>query len=464
MDAALVVQPGVQHRLRKGRIRQAGFLVPAVGRRLAARARRHVEGLDQIALGAAPRHLAGEDQRLPVRRADMTRLRHVARGIVLATAAGGENPRRHQPTAGRAALPRRPMRTLFRVAQLDYSPDSSGHARDTMSTEKSWYAPLGMRWPLVQAALGGGISTAELAIAVSRAGGLGTIGLMPEPEFEAEIDRAKRELGDTPFAVNLLMPLMRRRHLRACVDKRVPVVSVFFGHDPDVVKALKDAGSYVIYQVGSEAEADTVLRDGADAVIVQGVEAGGHVRATERLDVLLPRIRTAHPDVPVLAAGGIFDVASVRRAMALGADGVAVGTRFLMTPESNAHDAYKQCLLEADETVLTDLFGLGWNAPHRVALNAATRRWCRDGALGPRWVSRFNTLSETPSRLLPLSAAASMIRMEHPAVPLFGPFPLHRKMQPRTDVAPLYAGEPVARIKDIRPADEIVRELATAFE
>lgn len=328
---------------------------------------------------------------------------------------------------------------------------------------RSWHESLGMRWPIVQAALGGGISTADLAIAVSRAGGLGTIGLMPEPLFAAEIERARRELGDTPFAANLLMPLMRRAHLRACVDNRVPVVSVFYGHDPDVVRELKAAGSYVIYQVGSGAEADEVLGDGADAVIVQGVEAGGHVRSTERLEVLLPEVRAAHPDVPVLAAGGIFDAASVRRAMKLGADGVAVGTRFLLTPESNAHDAYKQCLLDADDTVLTDLFGLGWNAPHRVAVNAATRRWCRDGGLGPGWVSRFNTLSEAPSRLLPLSAAASMIRLEHPAVPLFGPFPLSREMPPRTEVAPLYAGECVARIKDIRPAKEIVRELAEGF-
>jgi NAD(P)H-dependent flavin oxidoreductase YrpB (nitropropane dioxygenase family) len=321
-----------------------------------------------------------------------------------------------------------------------------------------------MRWPIVQAALGGGIATADLAIAVSRAGGLGTIGLMPEDLFAAEIGRTKQALGETPFAANLLMPMMRRAHVRACLDQRVPVVSVFFGHDPAVLGELKAAGSFVIYQVGSQGEADEVVRDGADALIVQGVEAGGHVRSTQRLDVLLPRVRAAYPDIPVLAAGGIHDAASVRRARELGADGVAVGTRFLLTPESNAHEAYKQRLIEANETLLTDLFGMGWNAPHRVVPNAATRRWCRDGGRAPHWLSRFNTFSEGPSRLLPLNVATSLVRLQRPGLPLFSPSPLTRAMSADTEATPLYAGECVTRIHDIRPATEIVRELATAYE
>ncbi|MES1945240.1 2-nitropropane dioxygenase [Salinisphaera sp. PC39] len=331
----------------------------------------------------------------------------------------------------------------------------------------SWYASLGLRRPIVQAALGGGISTADLAIAVSRAGGLGTIGIMPEREFAAEIARSREALGETPFAANLLMPLLRRGHVRACVDQRVPVVSVFYGHDPAVVRELKAAGSYVVYQVGTADEAQAVVNDGADALIVQGVEAGGHVRSTERLDVLLPevlsRLRPAHPDLPVLAAGGIYDAASARRALELGADGVAVGTRFLLTPESNAHDAYKQQLLDARDTLYTDLFGFGWQAPHRVAPNAATRRWCRGDGRGPRWLARLNTLSEAPSRLLPLSVGSALVRAEHPRLPFFSPFPLSRGMAPRTEVAPLYAGEGVTRIKDIRPAADIVDELAAAF-
>lgn len=335
--------------------------------------------------------------------------------------------------------------------------------KGVMRMNAGWHESLGLRWPIVQAAMGGGIATADLAIAVSRAGGLGTIGLMPEDLFAAEIGRAAETLGEIPFAANLLMPMLRRGHVRACLDQRVPVVSVFFGHDPKVVRELKAAGSFVIYQVGSEAEADEVVRDGAGALIVQGVEAGGHVRSTERLAVLLPKVREAHPDIPVLAAGGIHDAASVRRARELGADGVVVGTRFLLTPEANAHEAYKQRLVEADETMLTDLFGLGWNAPHRVVPNDATRRWCRDDARAPRWLSRFNALSEVPGRLLSMRAAASLVRGQRPGLPFFSPSPLTRGMPERTGVTPLYAGECVGRIGDIRPAVEIVRELAEGF-
>lgn len=328
---------------------------------------------------------------------------------------------------------------------------------------KQWHESLGLRWPIVQAAMGGGISTAELAVAVSRAGGLGTIGLMPEDAFASEIVRAREALGELPFAANLLMPMMRRAHLEACIEHRVPVVSVFFGHDPAIVSRLKAAGSRVIYQVGSLTEADAVVRGGADALIVQGVEAGGHVRSTQRLEVLLPRIREAYPDLPVLAAGGIHDAASVRRAQQLGADGVAVGTRFLLTPEANAHDAYKQRLVEAETTLLTDLFGLGWSAPHRVAPNAATRRWCGGDARAPRWLSRFNGLSEGPSRLLPLTAAASLVSRQRPGLPFFSPSPVTRGMAADLEAVPLYAGMCVARIADIRPAADIVQELAAAY-
>lgn len=327
----------------------------------------------------------------------------------------------------------------------------------------SWHESLGIRWPIVQAAMGGGISTADLAIAVSRAGGLGTVGLMPEDSFAAELARAEETLGEIPFAANLLMPMLRRGHLRVCLERRVPVVSVFFGHDPEVVKTLKAEGRFVIYQVGSESEADKVVRDGADALIVQGMEAGGHVRSTERLETLLPKVRKSHPGIPILAAGGIHDTASVRWARGFGADGVAVGTRFLLTPESNAHEAYKRCLVEADETMLTNLFGLGWNAPHRVAPNDATRRWCRENARAPRWLAGLNALSEVPGRLLSMRVAASLVRGQRVGLPFFSPSPLTRGMPERTGVTPLYAGECVARIGDIRPAGEIVRELARGF-
>ncbi|MDT0635696.1 nitronate monooxygenase [Spectribacter hydrogenoxidans] len=328
----------------------------------------------------------------------------------------------------------------------------------------AWHKSLGLHWPIIQAAMGGGIATAELATAVSRAGGLGSIGLLPEGQFAQEITKARAALGDTPFAANLLMPLLRRGHIQACLDQQVPVVSLFYGYRRGLVDKLRAAGSYVIYQIGSREEADLAVREGADALIVQGTEAGGHVRATESLWPLLAAIRPAHPGVPMLAAGGIHDAASVRRAHAAGADGVNVGTRFLLTPEAHAHEAYKQRLLEADSTLLTRLFSLGWDAPHRVAANAATRRWCDADGSVPRWLSIFNRLSEAPTRLLPLRLAESLIRLQSPGRPFFSPFPLTRSMPARIDTTPLYAGAGVAQIYDIRPAVEVVAELAKGYE
>lgn len=329
---------------------------------------------------------------------------------------------------------------------------------------KPWYDQLGMRWPIVQAGMGGGAATSELAIAVSRAGGLGTIGLLPESEFAAEIKHAGQTLGELPFAANLLLPMIRRGHVRACIDHSVPVVSLFFGHRPGLVEALHQAGSYVMHQVGSPRAADRAVRDGADALIVQGVEAGGHVSATQPLHELLPVIRDAHPDVPVLAAGGIHDAASVQRVWVAGADGVNVGTRFLLTPESHAHTVYKNWLLGADSTLLTRLFGLGWDAPHRVCPNAATRRWCGPSGDVPRWLTAMNSASYRPSRLLSLDRAASLVRIQKPSRPLFSPFPLNRDMPEWPDTTPLYAGTAIADMNELRPVADVVAELAAGFE
>src|SRR6266481_4179442 len=135
---------------------------------------------------------------------------------------------------------------------------------------------------VVQAGLGGGLSRAELAVAVSRAGGLGTVGIMGEPAaFRAEIRRARELAAGKPVSANLLFPVMRRAHVDACVAERVPVVSLFFGFDRRVVEALHEAGSVVMHQVGTVEQARRALADGADVLIAQGEDAGGHLLATK---------------------------------------------------------------------------------------------------------------------------------------------------------------------------------------
>jgi NAD(P)H-dependent flavin oxidoreductase YrpB (nitropropane dioxygenase family) len=198
-------------------------------------------------------------------------------------------------------------------------------------------------------------------------------------------------------------------------------------------------------------------------VIVQGVEAGGHVRGSEPAPALLERTLAVLPKgFPVWSAGGLADAADVRARLDAGAAAAVLGTRFLMTDESRAHRAYKQRLLEARETVLTELFGLGWPAQHRVIWNEATERWLTGDQRGPAWVRRINRITGPLAARTPERLREPLLRRQMVAVPLFSPQAVTDGMPSRlVDVTPLYAGQSVVRIHDIRPAGELTRELAS---
>jgi len=162
----------------------------------------------------------------------------------------------------------------------------------------------------------------------------------------------------------------------------------------------------------------------------------------------------------VLLAGGIADAADVRQALEQGATGAVLGTRFLLSEESTAHPEYKRRLLRAEETVLTELFGLGWPAPHRVIPNAATERWLSHDRRGPALARATHHLMAPAARRLPMSFSARLANAQRARIPLFGPAaPLRSSPVTLIDAVPLYAGETVARISDVRPASELVRDL-----
>ena len=328
-----------------------------------------------------------------------------------------------------------------------------------------WCEDLGLRHPVVQAGMGGGCSGAELAAAVSRAGGLGTVGTMAPAEFRDALARTRRDCGDAPFACNLLMPFVREGHIRACLAEKPAVVVRFYGFGADLVTRLQQAGIRVWQQIGDLAQAQRALADGVDGLIAQGAQAGGHLATGSlRTDALLRALRNELPgcSVPILAAGGIHDQASAREAMTQGADGVVAGTRLLLTPEAGIHAAYKSTLLAAQQTVATWLFSFGWVAPHRVAVNAATQRWLDSRNDAPAWALRLNRWLEPARNLLPMTLAPRMVGMQRPGWPLYSPFPLTPDMQATAiDVTPVYAGECVRAINDVRPAADIVAELAS---
>lgn len=311
---------------------------------------------------------------------------------------------------------------------------------------------LGVESPVVQAGMGGGLSRHELAASVSAAGGLGTVGFLPPAELRQEVEAA-RALTDGPLAVNLLLPFTRRHHVEAARD--ADVVVTFWG------RPRRLTANVWMHQCGSVSEAVAARRAGADAVIAQGVESGGHVRGSAPATELLARVRRAlGAGYPVLSAGGVAARDEARERIAAGAEAVVCGTRFLMTNQSGAHPEYRQRLIGSRETLLTELFGVGWPAPHRVVPNAATARWLSEAPLGPRAVRALNRLTSPLMARLPPRAQQRLATLQTARRPFFGPnAPTADGPASLVDAGPLYAGECVASITDVRDAGQLVRDL-----
>jgi len=300
--------------------------------------------------------------------------------------------------------------------------------------------------------MGGGLAGHELAVATSEAGGLGTIGFLAATALREEIASAQA-LTDRPLAVNLLLPFARRDHFEAA--SRADVVVTFWG------RPERRTHKPWIHQCGTVQEALTARDAGADGVIAQGVEAGGHVPGTTGASELLARISAAMPGFPVLSAGGIATPADAALRLDAGAEAVVCGTRFLMTEESGAHPEYKARLLAADETILTELFGAGWPAPHRVVRNMATERWLDRDPRGPGWLRTLNRATAPILSRMPLSLQESFAIRQRPNVPVLGPVAATAAgPSSLVEAGPLYAGECVVRIDDIGSAGDLVRELA----
>lgn len=311
---------------------------------------------------------------------------------------------------------------------------------------------IGVEAPVVQAGMGGGLSRHELAAAVSAAGGLGTIAVNGAAAIGREL-AAARALTDRPIAVNVLLPFARRGWFEAAAS--ADVVVTFWG-----TPKRRTPGVW-FHQCGSVGEALAARAAGADAVIVQGVEAGGHVRGRTHALELLGQVRAALPPAyPLLLAGGIAASGDVGRALEAGATAVVAGTRFLLSEESRAHPEYRRRLLDAEQTILTELFGTGWPAPHRVIANAATGHWLGDDPRGPALNRALNRLSAPGARCMPPSIQARIARAQRPVSRLLSPQgPTDDGPTNLLDAGPLYAGQTVARIDEVLPAAEIVRQL-----
>jgi NAD(P)H-dependent flavin oxidoreductase YrpB (nitropropane dioxygenase family) len=239
---------------------------------------------------------------------------------------------------------------------------------------------LGISCPVVQAAMGY-VSGARLAAAVSQAGGLGIIAsaTMSPAELRSAIKEVRARTG-APFAVNLRADAAdARERIEMIIAEQVPAASFALAPRPELIARLRDAGVVTIASVGARRHAEKVAAWGIDAVIATGAEGGGHTGAVPT-SLLVPQVAAA-VDVPVIAAGGFFDGRGLAAALAYGAAGIAMGTRFLLTSDSPVPDAVKQAYLASDLTG-TLVTSRADGVPHRLLRTPLVERLDRAGATG----------------------------------------------------------------------------------
>lgn len=290
-----------------------------------------------------------------------------------------------------------------------------------------------------------------LAAAVSNAGGLGMLAPWAE-----EIDDLRRQIHETralttrPFGVNLNPEFPQEERLEACLQEGVSILSFFWRMSAVLIARAKAEGATVLQTVASSKAAREAVRLGADIVVAQGWEAGGHVRGSVASLPLVPAVVDAVAPVPVMAAGGIADGRGLAAALALGASAAWIGTRFLASEEAVIHSDYRERLFGATEDAtiyLQDLFYVGWpDAPHRILYNATVGEW--DAAGRPPIGQR--------------SGEGEVIARSQS----FGPVVRYQSDTPAADMEgdieamALYAGQGVGLVRKPQPAGDIVREIA----
>lgn len=311
---------------------------------------------------------------------------------------------------------------------------------------------LDIRVPVFQAPMGR-TAPPELAAAVTNAGGLGMLGTSWDtPDALREKLRATRALTSGWFGVNLAVSWDQHERLAICLEEGVKAVSFFWGDSSGYVREAKEGGAVVLQTVGTPEEARLAADAGVDIIVAQGVESGGHVWSTVSTMVMVPVICDAVPGVPVVAAGGIADARGVRAALALGAEGVWVGTRFLATHESGAHDDFKKLLVSsaATDTEYSSLFDGGWpDAPHRSLRNSTIEMWERAGR--PASGSR-----PREGEVIGAFPDGRPIRRYDVPAPMRG-------ATGEIEAFALYAGQSVGLVQDIQPAAAVLAELSRGF-
>lgn len=293
---------------------------------------------------------------------------------------------------------------------------------------------LNIKYPIIQGGMAW-IADASLAVGVSEAGGLGIIsGVGPTEVVRAQIRKAK-ELTDKPFGVNIMLMQDNADEIAHLVcDEKVPVVTTGAGSPGKYIEMWKSHGIKVIPVVPSVAIAKRMEKFGADAVIAEGMESGGHIGQTTTMS-LVPQV-VDEVNIPVIAAGGIGDGRGIAASFMLGAVGVQMGTRFLVSNECNVHQNYKEKVLKAKD-IETEVTGTSTSHPVRVLRNKLTREYIK--------LEKSNPNSEKLESLTRGALRKAVIEGD-------------------TENGSVMAGQIAGLVKKEQSCKEIIEELMTEFD
>jgi enoyl-[acyl-carrier protein] reductase II len=309
----------------------------------------------------------------------------------------------------------------------------------------------GIELPFVNAGMAF-VATSRLAAAVARAGGLGTIGCAAmTPDYLREEVREIRSATNRAFGVDIIPRFSPPEHIDVLAQEKVPLVIFFWDAVPnDWMAKLKSCGSKIWIQIGSVEEAQRAIAQGVDGLVVQGSAAGGHNRSSAELMSLMPAVRDLDDNLLLVAAGGIADGRSAAAALALGADGVWVGTRLLASVESTAHPEYKRRVLVAKvaDTVRNNVFG--------PEFPDATVRGLRNRIVG-EWEGRDYPApyKDMAPESLPVIGEADIYGQKVPMTKFCG-FPPTEHAKGDFEEMSLLAGESVGQTNELLGVEEIV--------
>ena len=297
---------------------------------------------------------------------------------------------------------------------------------------------LGIEHPIFQAAMSWASSNAELIVAVSNAGGMGVLAAGPlRPEdFRKILEKIRRETKK-PFGVNIPLNNPRAAELlQIACEARIPVMVASQGGPREQLARFRAVGTKWLHVVASVEHAKKAEAAGVDALVVDGAEAGGHPPPAEVGTIVLVRRVAKAVKLPIVASGGVADGAGIAALLALGADAVQLGTRFIATPEASVHESYKRAVLQADvhETTLVGRGGL----PIRLLKNAFSMKY-----------EAAERRGAPPAELEALYKGSSLKQAA---------------LEGDIEWGKVEAGQSAGLVEDMVPAGELVRRLAAELE